>query len=153
MDGDDKGDACDTDVDGDGLDNPYDYCPGVYSLERGVDRNGDGFVNHQDQLDRDGDGVGTECDPDELQVTRAVARRLGLKRSRILAGGSARLQGKGTNLRLRALRQARAPEAVPDAGPPLTGEGRRRGSRRQYEASRAAPDASALTPAQNHPRG
>jgi hypothetical protein len=32
----------------------------------------------------------------ELQVKRSIARRLGLKRSRILAGGSARLAGKGT---------------------------------------------------------
>jgi hypothetical protein len=32
----------------------------------------------------------------ELQVTRKIARRLGLKRTRVLAGGSARLAGKGT---------------------------------------------------------
>ena len=151
LDGDDKGDACDADVDGDRLDDQYDYCPTVYSLERGVDRNGDGFNNHLDQLDRDGDRIGTECDPDEpsiagpqagttgsgrrdrrkprlavqvdrrqrlaavraglvvrvrcseacgatveLQVKRAVAKRLGLKRTRIFAGASARLQGKGT---------------------------------------------------------
>ena len=55
IDGDDKGDACDADLDGDRLDNSYDYCPTVYSLGAGVDRNGDGFNNHQDQLDRDGD--------------------------------------------------------------------------------------------------
>jgi hypothetical protein len=147
LDGDDHGDACDADRDGDRLDDPYDYCPTVYSLERGVDRNGDGFNNHQDQLDRDGDRVGTECDPDELsvagpqgtgrrdrrkpglaldvdrrqrlaavraglvvrlrcseacgatvelQVKRAVARRLGLRGTRIFAGASARLGGKGT---------------------------------------------------------
>ena len=146
IDGDDRGDACDADLDGDGLDNPYDYCPTVYSLERGVDRNGDGFVNHQDQLDRDGDRIGTECDPDEpavggpgqgtkdtrrprlairvasrqrlaavraglvvrvrcseacgatveLNVSRRLARRLGLRRTTILAGGSARLQAAGT---------------------------------------------------------
>lgn len=146
VDGDDRGDACDADLDGDGLDNPYDYCPTVYSLERGVDRNGDGFVNHQDQLDRDGDRIGTECDPDEpavggpgqgtndtrrprlairvasrqrlaavraglvvrvrcseacgatveLNVSRRLARRLGLRRTTILAGGSARLQAAGT---------------------------------------------------------
>ena len=46
----------------------FDNCPTVYNLERGVDRNGDGFVNHQDQLDRDGDGIGTACDPDESVV-------------------------------------------------------------------------------------
>ena len=146
LDGDDRGDPCDSDDDGDGLDDSYDYCPTVYSLQRGVDRNGDGFVNHQDQLDRDGDRVGTECDPDEtlvvgpgpgeddgrrprlgvvvvrptrlaaakaglvvrlrcseacgatveLQVSRRVARRLGLRRTRIFAGGSARLLGAGT---------------------------------------------------------
>jgi hypothetical protein len=32
----------------------------------------------------------------ELQVKRSVARRLGLKGTRVLAGGSARLAGKGT---------------------------------------------------------
>ncbi len=145
IDGDDRGDACDGDLDGDGLDNPHDYCPTVYSLEKGVDRNGDGFVNHQDQLDRDGDRIGTECDPDEpavggpggtndtrrprlairvasrqrlaavkaglvvrvrcseacgatveLNVGRRLARRLGLRRTTILAGGSARLQAAGT---------------------------------------------------------
>jgi hypothetical protein len=149
LDGDDRGDACDADLDGDRLDNLYDYCPTVYSLEKGVDRNGDGFNNHLDQLDRDGDRIGTECDPEEpsiagpqagdtgrrdrrkprlavqvdrrqqlaavraglvvrvrcseacgatveLQVKRAIAKRLGLKRTRIFAGASARLQGKGT---------------------------------------------------------
>ena len=144
LDGDDKGDPCDGDDDGDGLDDSSDYCPTVYSLDRGVDRNGDGFVNHQDQLDRDGDRIGTQCDPDEplveapppddgrrprlgvgvasrirlaaakaglvvrvrcseacgatveLHVTRKVARRLGLRRTRIFAGGSARLVGAGT---------------------------------------------------------
>ena len=145
IDGDDRGDACDADMDGDGIDNAYDYCPTVWSLDKGVDRNGDGFVNHLDQLDRDGDGIGTECDPDEatvagpgsptdgdpprlglgvarrqelaavragvvvklrcseacaatveLQASRATARRLGLRRTRIFAGGSARLAGQGT---------------------------------------------------------
>jgi hypothetical protein len=147
MDGDEKGDACDPDRDGDRIDDPYDYCPTVYSLERGVDLNGDGFNNHEDQSDRDGDRIGTECDPDEavvagpggggakdrrkprlgvqvsrthrlaavraglivrlrcseacaatveLQVKRAIAKRLGLKRARVFAGASARLEGKGT---------------------------------------------------------
>jgi hypothetical protein len=32
----------------------------------------------------------------ELQVKRSIAKRLGLKRTRILAGGSARLAGRGT---------------------------------------------------------
>jgi Thrombospondin type 3 repeat/RTX calcium-binding nonapeptide repeat (4 copies) len=145
VDGDDRGDPCDADMDGDGLDNPYDYCPTVWSLEKGVDRNGDGFVNQDDQLDRDGDRVGTECDPDEaavagpggpadrlrpqlalgvprrqqlaavraglvvklrcseacaatveLQSSPATARRLGIRGTRIVAGGSARLDGEGT---------------------------------------------------------
>ena len=147
LDGDDKGDACDADRDGDRVDDQYDYCPTVYSLERGVDLNGDGFNNHQDQSDRDGDRIGTECDPDEatvagpggsgakdrrkprltvgverrlrlaayraglivklrcseacgatveLHVKRAIAKRLGLKRARIFAGGSARLAGRGS---------------------------------------------------------
>ena len=69
LDGDDRGDACDADVDGDRIDDPFDNCPTVYNLDRGVDRNGDGFVNQRDQVDRDGDGVGTACDPDELFVS------------------------------------------------------------------------------------
>lgn len=68
LDGDDRGDACDADVDGDRIDDPYDNCPTIYNLDRGVDRNGDGFVNQRDQEDRDGDGIGTACDPDELFV-------------------------------------------------------------------------------------
>jgi hypothetical protein len=145
IDGDDKGDACDSDVDGDDFDNAYDNCPTVYN--EAVDLNGDGF--RAEQSDRDRDGVGTECDPDELsvggpgpgqgkkkdrtrprlrvgvarlqrlaavraglvvklrcseacgatvelQVRRAVARRLGLRRTRVLATGSVRLQGAGT---------------------------------------------------------
>jgi Thrombospondin type 3 repeat len=147
LDGDDKGDVCDNDVDGDDFNNEYDNCPTVYN--EAVDLNGDGF--RSEQYDRDRDGVGTECDPDEatiagpgggtgtsgrrdrrkprlnmgldrrvrlaayraglvvrlrcseacaatveLQVKRSVARRLGLKGTRVLAGGSARLAGKGT---------------------------------------------------------
>lgn len=145
LDGDDRGDVCDNDVDGDDFDNAYDNCPTVYN--EAVDLNGDGF--RAEQVDRDGDGLGTECDPDEatvagpgggtsgrrdrkkprlavqvdrrqrfaavkaglvvrvrcseacgatveLQVKRAVAKRLGLKRTRIFAGASATLRGKGT---------------------------------------------------------
>ena len=65
LDGDDKGDACDTDRDGDHIDDQVDNCPTVYNLEP-TDVDGDGFFN--DQLDGDGDGVGTACDPDEPAV-------------------------------------------------------------------------------------
>jgi Thrombospondin type 3 repeat/RTX calcium-binding nonapeptide repeat (4 copies) len=145
-DGDDFGDACDADLDGDGFDNGYDNCPTVYNIDP-TDTDGDGFVNDQQDIDRD--GIGTACDPDEtlvggpsggsgratdrkkprlavrvtrrqripavkaglvvmlrcseacdatveLEVRRRDARRLGLRRGRVLAGGSARLQGKGT---------------------------------------------------------
>ena len=148
LDGDDRGDACDRDRDGDRFDDALDNCPTVYNLEP-TDTNGDGYIN--DQLDRDGDGIGTACDPDEpvisapppppphrrrptaaarasappsarrhrlaevraglvvrlrcseacgataeLVLDRATARRLGLRRSRVVAGGSARLEGRGT---------------------------------------------------------
>ncbi len=158
LDGDERGDVCDNDDDGDDLDDGFDNCPTVYNLDRGVDRNGDGFVNHQDQEDYDGDGIGTACDPDEarvggpggstdttrprlavsverrvrlaaaraglvvrvrcseacgttaeLAVPRSVARRLGLRRTRILAGGSATLQGAGvTYVFVRFDRRARS---------------------------------------------
>jgi hypothetical protein len=51
---------------GDRFDDQYDNCPTVYNLEP-TDTDGDGYVN--DQLDRDGDGVGTACDPDESFIT------------------------------------------------------------------------------------
>jgi Thrombospondin type 3 repeat len=135
LDGDDTGDACDGDIDGDRAVNPVDNCPTVWNRE---------------QEDRDGDGVGTLCDPDEafvggpgsgpgsgskdrrpprlvarvarrhrlaavraglvvklrcseacgstveLMVSRRLARRVGLRRTRVLASGSARLQAAGT---------------------------------------------------------
>ena len=62
LDGDDKGDVCDTDMDGDRFHNDFDNCPTVYNLEP-TDIDGDGLIN--DQLDRDGDGIGTACDPEE----------------------------------------------------------------------------------------
>jgi Thrombospondin type 3 repeat len=190
LDGDDKGDACDSDRDGDRIDDPYDYCPTVYSLERGVDLNGDGFNNHQDQSDRDGDRIGTECDPDEpaiagpgggakdrkrprltvgvdrrlrlavyraglvvrlrcseacgatveLEAKRAIARRLGLKRTRIFAGASARLQGKGTTyafvrfdkrVRRKLFRMRRLPATLTAVA--VDGGGNRRGVERRVE--------------------
>ena len=48
-DGDGKGDACDADLDGDGVDNGIDNCP--------IDPN-------NSQADLDGDGLGDACDPD-----------------------------------------------------------------------------------------
>ena len=62
LDGDDQGDVCDFDDDGDGFRDGFDNCPTVYNLEP-VDVDGDGLID--DQLDGDGDGIGTLCDPDE----------------------------------------------------------------------------------------
>ena len=50
MDDDRRGDACDDDLDGDGWRNRDDNCPSV---------------PNPDQTDRDRDGLGTACDPDE----------------------------------------------------------------------------------------
>ena len=49
LDGDDVGDACDPDVDGDGVDNDSDNCR---------------FDVNPDQADSDGDGAGDDCDAD-----------------------------------------------------------------------------------------
>jgi hypothetical protein len=148
IDGDDRGDACDNDVDGDVYPNERDNCPTVYNIEL-YDGDGDGTTESFRQPDADGDGVGTACDANEasvgspgggtggrrdrkkprlavqvdrrqqfaavkaglivrvrcseacgatveLKVTRKTARRLGLKRTRIFAGASATLRGKGT---------------------------------------------------------
>jgi hypothetical protein len=62
LDGDDRGDVCDGDRDGDRFDDQFDNCPTVYNLEPN-DVDGNGRID--DQLDRDGDGIGTACDPDE----------------------------------------------------------------------------------------
>ena len=72
LDGDDEGDACDRDDDGDRFDDAYDNCPTVYNLEPS-DVNGDGLIN--DQLDRDGDGIGTACDADEPVIQGARPRQ------------------------------------------------------------------------------
>ena len=146
LDSDDKGDVCDTDDDDDTIVDAGDLCPRTWSNPQ-VDLNGDGIVNWRDQSDRDGDGIGSECDADEpaivppggkappdttppeakarasgtrriaqleagiivritcseactttseLAVSRAVARRLDLGRDRILARGSAELDGAGS---------------------------------------------------------
>ena len=49
MDGDGLGDACDPDIDGDGIANEVDNCPTVPNIS---------------QNDVDGDGLGDACDPD-----------------------------------------------------------------------------------------
>ncbi len=65
LDGDDKGDACDSDRDGDRFDDDFDNCPTVYNIEPN-DVDGNGQID--DQLDGDGDGIGTACDPDESVI-------------------------------------------------------------------------------------
>ena len=69
LDGDDRGDVCDRDDDGDRFDDEFDNCPTVYNLEP-IDVDGDGLIN--DQLDADGDGIGTACDPDESVIPPAA---------------------------------------------------------------------------------
>jgi len=85
LDGDGVGDACDPDVDGDGVDNALDNCSGVPNVTQadldgdGIgdvcdsDVDGDGVDNAVDncpavanpgQDDTDGDGLGDACDPD-----------------------------------------------------------------------------------------
>jgi Thrombospondin type 3 repeat len=146
LDQDGKGDICDSDADGDHVSDGGDNCPGVFNPAETRDVNGDGVVTWRDQLDQDGDGIGTLCDAEEasidpgpgggsdktppalkLQIGRAhrlavvraglvtrlrcpeacratvelvlsrrLARRLGLRNSQVIAGGSAQLQGAGT---------------------------------------------------------
>jgi len=82
------GDACNTDIDGDGIPNVTDTCPYfsnadqtarpaanlVTSLCTGIDSDGDGvpdfrdncpFIANSDQTDTNGNGIGDVCDPDE----------------------------------------------------------------------------------------
>ena len=50
-DNDGLGDACDSDIDGDGITNTEDICP---------------LISNPDQLDTDGDGIGDVCDPSNI---------------------------------------------------------------------------------------
>jgi len=72
MDGDGKGDVCDSDIDNDGILNANDLCPMTPSSDN-ADTDGDGVGNACDncpntsnanQRDADGDGVGDVCDND-----------------------------------------------------------------------------------------
>ena len=63
--GDDNGDVCDRDDDGDRFDDAFDNCPTVYNLEpTDVERR----RADQRPARRDGDGIGTACDPDESVI-------------------------------------------------------------------------------------
>ncbi|ROT81457.1 hypothetical protein C7M84_025379 [Penaeus vannamei] len=71
-DGDDVGDACDYDLDGDGRSIEWDNCPSVMTNDQtdsDGDEHGDACDNcpstpNLTQRDADGDGLGDECDPD-----------------------------------------------------------------------------------------
>ena len=73
LDGDDNGDACDRDDDGDRFDDALRQLPDRLQPRTRATSNGDGLIN--DQLDRDGDGIGTACDADEpvIQARRPAA--------------------------------------------------------------------------------
>ncbi|XP_076394197.1 thrombospondin isoform X3 [Megachile rotundata] len=66
------GDACDDDIDDDGISNDADNCPrkeNQNQADTDLDRIGDAcdncpYVRNTNQLDRDGDGVGDDCDND-----------------------------------------------------------------------------------------
>ena len=78
QDGDGVGDACDPDVDGDGINNGPDNYPYCYNPTQDpapcADTDGDGIINTADncptvsnsnQLNTDGDSMGNACDPDD----------------------------------------------------------------------------------------
>src|SRR5690606_22110949 len=58
LEGDGAGDACDTDDDGDGVDDSTDNCP---------------VVSNADQADDDEDGMGDACDPDSEEDDDSAA--------------------------------------------------------------------------------
>ncbi|XP_046865052.1 cartilage oligomeric matrix protein-like isoform X2 [Xenia sp. Carnegie-2017] len=72
IDGDGSGDACDNDIDGDGIPNSNDNCPRVPNGDQ-KDSDGDSVGDacdncprapNEDQTDSDGVGMGDACDPD-----------------------------------------------------------------------------------------
>ena len=75
IDGDNLADACDPDIDGDGVDNDCDASPrGNTNPINDNDRDGDGWNNtcdncpdiqNADQLDSDSNGIGDACDSDK----------------------------------------------------------------------------------------
>lgn len=70
------GDACDPDIDGDGILNEYDYCPYVYDpFQEDFDQDdlGDSCDNcplsyNPYQYDENGDGEGDACEPDGVYI-------------------------------------------------------------------------------------
>ena len=71
LDGDAFGDACDSDIDGDGTDNAFDAFPNdaTESADNDADNIGDNSDNcindaNADQANLDGDALGDACDPD-----------------------------------------------------------------------------------------
>ena len=75
------GDACDSDLDNDGVPNDSDNCPRYYNQQQGGDYDSDGVgddcdnctdVSNPDQLDADGNSVGDACDPDGDAVATTI---------------------------------------------------------------------------------
>ena len=90
LDGDDEGDACDDDKDGDSVPNDSDNCPSIANTDQkntdgdnlgdacDDDPDGDGVTDpadncpvnaNSDQEDTDGDGLGDACDNDDDMMT------------------------------------------------------------------------------------